>query len=234
MQTFRKHIVLMNPSESWQMIQNNDQVALTFRFAADKGYPLIAIERSLCALLTWAKILSGQNIIPVSSHFQFNKPPYVELYKDIFGVNTKFNQSENRITFNADVFSRPINNANAYFKQVIAERARQTFDQLQQRPGITHQVMQVIEANLQEGVDVDVVCEKLHLSRPTLYRKLKAEGSSFSTLLNVHRKEIALQQLKQGVNITCISLNLGFKDTGTFFKAFKRWTGFSPGEYMDH
>jgi len=67
------------------------------------------------------------------------------------------------------------------------------------------------------------VCAALHLSRPTLYRRLKQDGTSYSELLENIRKDLARQHLQQGLAPAAISEALGFKDISTLHRAFKRW-----------
>ena len=102
-------------------------------------------------------------------------------------------------------------------------RALHSYAQLQQDSALVARVRQLITANLRTGVHIQQICDVMHLSRPTLYRRLKQDGVSFTELLESIRKDLARQQLQQGVPLTAIGDTLGFRDQSTLYRAFKRW-----------
>jgi AraC-like DNA-binding protein len=56
--------------------------------------------------------------------------------------------------------------------------------------------------------------------------------SSFQDLINQVRQALALAYMEQArVSITEMSFMLGFSDTSSFTRAFRRWTGKSPRDY---
>jgi AraC-like DNA-binding protein len=78
-------------------------------------------------------------------------------------------------------------------------------------------------------VSMDTIAGKMALSRQTLLRKLKAEGTTFEKLLDELRHKMALHYLsgkKTSVNETAYLV--GFSESAAFSRAFKRWTGSSP------
>ena len=78
-------------------------------------------------------------------------------------------------------------------------------------------------------VGIDRVAGELGCSRQTLYRRLKAENVTFEQVLDQLRHRLALELLSQGHSIKQVSYRLGFSDPAAFSRAFKRWTGSSPG-----
>jgi AraC-like DNA-binding protein len=66
----------------------------------------------------------------------------------------------------------------------------------------------------------------------TLQRRLNALGTSFSELLGETRFEIAKTKLKRKAwSIQRISAELGYSDDAHFVRAFKGWSGMTPGEF---
>ena len=69
-------------------------------------------------------------------------------------------------------------------------------------------------------------------SQPPKQRHLAEEGTSFKELLNEARVTLGRNYVEEGrLSVTEIAFVLGFADTSTFSRAFKRWTGMSPREY---
>ena len=76
---------------------------------------------------------------------------------------------------------------------------------------------------------MEVIARELGLSRPSLARRLKAEGSTYEGVRDALRRKLAvfyLDSARATVNETAALL--GFSEASAFSRAFKRWTGRSP------
>ena len=80
--------------------------------------------------------------------------------------------------------------------------------------------------------NLEQITEKLHMSDRTLKRQLAAEGTSFSAILEEvrHRQAIALLS-RSDFTLDRISECLGYSDVANFNRAFRRWTGKTPGKW---
>lgn len=89
-----------------------------------------------------------------------------------------------------------------------------------------------LESVLESGeVGIDRIARDLGYSRQTLYRRLKAEGITYEQLLDGLRRRLALRLVRdEGLSVKEAAYRLGFSDPAAFSRAFKRWTGTSPGE----
>ena len=89
-----------------------------------------------------------------------------------------------------------------------------------------------IEMLLPQGaLRIDSVAKALGLSRQTLYRRLKAEGTTFEALVERVRRRLALRFIRdEGLAVKEAAWRLGFAEPSAFSRAFKRWTGKSPAE----
>lgn len=64
----------------------------------------------------------------------------------------------------------------------------------------------------------------------TLRRQLAAEGTSYRALLDEVRQSVAVELLTTtGLPVDKIAAQVGYTDAASFSRAFKRWTGVSPG-----
>jgi len=82
---------------------------------------------------------------------------------------------------------------------------------------------------------METIAEKMGLSRQTLFRQLKAEGTSFEKVLDGLRHQLALQYLKgKKVSVNETAYLLGFSEPAAFSRAFKRWTGVNPRQMRQH
>ena len=71
------------------------------------------------------------------------------------------------------------------------------------------------------------------VSRQTLFRQLKAEGTTFEEVLDELRQKLAVNYLGAArASVKETARQLGYADATAFSRAFKRWTGQSPREYV--
>ena len=99
---------------------------------------------------------------------------------------------------------------------------------------VTREVRQLLIQMLPSGnADQEEIAKRLYRSKSTLQRQLSAEETNYRNVLETTRCELAEQYLKDG-NYTQaqIAFMIGFADQSNFARAFKRWTGVSPGDYQ--
>lgn len=101
---------------------------------------------------------------------------------------------------------------------------------------VTQQVRAQIEQQLRGErlkslPSLECVAGKLGASPRALRRRLHAEGVNFLRLRENVLQQLALQWVSATeLPLAEIGARLGFSDASTFHRAFKRWTGFAPGE----
>ncbi len=233
LQVFAQHIALMNPSEQWQINTQGNLVCLSFHFSKDKNYPACAIERSMSALIAWGQVLAMEKINIEFASFTFSQPNHLDYYGELFGDKLKFNTTANTLLFKTSVLERPIYSSNHYLKEMVKEKALSILNAWQAGAPLSQHILQLIQINLpKQKACIEILCDELSISRQTLYRKLQEEGTDFKTLHTQARKELALKLLiENSHNMASISQALGFKETSSFYKAFKRWFGVSARDY---
>ncbi len=219
---FTQNISLLNPSERWQVTTSNQAITLTFNFLP-AVYPRCALERSMVALISWSEYLSGRKLNALSAQFQFAKNDSVHHYQAVFGENIQFNCPKNQIVLAPDVFTWPIQEANSYIKNIMSERVALLLTTLKAKSGLVVTIQQLIQQDIATYCQIDAVCDVLHISRATLYRRLKAQDTSYSEILNRVRMDYVAQTDGDKLSAEILSERLGFTDTSAFYKAYKRW-----------
>jgi AraC-like DNA-binding protein len=90
----------------------------------------------------------------------------------------------------------------------------------------------VLVEHLPDGPSESTIAQRLCLSTRNLQLQLAQEGTSYKALLNQARQGLARSYLQQRKHsIKEIAFLLGFSDAATFTRAFRRWTGQSPGRF---
>lgn len=77
------------------------------------------------------------------------------------------------------------------------------------------------------------VAAQFHVSPRTLIRHLKAAGTSWQRLLDDELARQAGELLReQQLSVEATALCVGYRDATAFRRAFRRWTGCSPSEWL--
>lgn len=72
----------------------------------------------------------------------------------------------------------------------------------------------------------------LGISRSTLQRRLREEGTTYQAVLDATRRDMALRYLKKTtLRADEIASVLAYRDANSFSRSFRRWTGVSPMEF---
>lgn len=76
------------------------------------------------------------------------------------------------------------------------------------------------------------VADALGMSARTLNRKLEHQGSSFHDLADYSRFTTSRTLVKEtNMTFSAVAAALGYADSSSFCRAFKRWSGVSPSEW---
>ena len=99
--------------------------------------------------------------------------------------------------------------------------------------GLVNAVKQVIISLLPDGCpDIHLTAEAAGMSARTLQRRLSGIGSSYSSILQRTRMQLAAQRLVQTtIPVNEIAGSLGYRDPANFTRAFRCKTGVSPRNY---
>jgi AraC-like DNA-binding protein len=79
---------------------------------------------------------------------------------------------------------------------------------------------------------IEQVARRLATSRPTLARHLQRIGTSFAALREELRRDFAIGLLGRGLRVADVAERLGYSEPSAFQRAFKTWTGTTPGRYL--
>jgi len=113
---------------------------------------------------------------------------------------------------------------------VLTERGDALLRELEQAKSTRGHVEALLMPLLHTGdVSMDSIAAKLAVSRQTLFRKLKTEGTTFEQVLDELRHKMALHYLSgKKASVNQVAYLVGFSEPAAFSRAFKRWTGSSP------
>jgi AraC-like DNA-binding protein len=84
----------------------------------------------------------------------------------------------------------------------------------------------------EEMPSLEVISDMLATTPQTLRRRLKREGQGYQMIKDALRRDVAVQYLTQTeLSLPEVAAKVGFSEASTFHRAFKGWTGLTPGAY---
>jgi AraC-like DNA-binding protein len=97
-------------------------------------------------------------------------------------------------------------------------------------------VKTIIESILPDSVpNMDLICDVTDLSRRNLQRELKKENATYRDIVDQVRYVKATTMLHDpDVPLRDIAFQLKYANESHFIRAFRRWSGVTPGEYRQH
>jgi AraC-like DNA-binding protein len=159
------------------------------------------------------------------------RPAYHADYDRIFKAPVAFNATRNAMLIDMSWTTHKVaRQASRYAFGVLSEHAKALLASLENAKTTRGQVEALLIPILHTGnASSERTAEKLGMSRDTLYRRLKEEGTSYDKLLDELRHKMALHYLDgRKVSVNETAYLVGFSDPSAFSRAFRRWTGTSP------
>jgi AraC-like DNA-binding protein len=193
-----------------------------------------ATDMGMAAFLRLCQLSAGHELMPVYTSLQRPAPEDPAAYHAVFGPHVDFESESNRLSFDRAQALAPLLTAHPELARlndqtVIDYLARFDHD------NITMQVRSKIIEQLPDGrPSQGDIANELNTSLRSLQRKLHNRDTSYKELLNNTQHELALFYMRDSSrSIGEITYLLGFSEPSNFTRAFKRWTGKSPGEYRE-
>lgn len=150
-------------------------------------------------------------------------------YERYFGVPV-LKGKRHLIQFSLRDATRPFLTANETMWNTFEPELRRRLAQLDEAATVAERVRAAFLEALPSGrVTMDSMAVQLGMSKRTLQRKLRAEDTSFNSVLKNTREDLARHYLtRTPLTAAEISFLLGFQEPNSFIRAFHEWTGQTP------
>lgn len=201
---------------------------------ADGGaVPPIYVDYVFAALVMRVRMKIRPSLDVLRVELMQPEPAWATSYGELFRAPVRFGASADRLCFAAAEWNAPMDSADAALAHVLEEHARILARRLPSAAsGFCADVERTIASALAEGASAEEVARAMHCSVRTLQRKLVATGTTFRQVSETVRGQLAVDYLADpNVSIAEVAFLLGFSDQSSFNRAFRRWTGESPGRW---
>jgi AraC-like DNA-binding protein len=186
-------------------------------------------EYTVGIMVALARELVGDDLMPVEVAVAH---AHASALEQALRCPVRFGRGLNAVTFAAKDLKRPVRSHDPALLQVLElQAARVAAERPKQGASFTDQVLGLIREVLPHpGSVIERVAAKLHTTSRTVQRRLTAEGASFQELLEQVRSASAQHWVREGKRpLGEVAFLLGYSDLRDFVRAYKRWTGRTPG-----
>jgi len=160
------------------------------------------------------------------------KPKNTALYEEAFNCAINYECQQNRIRINSNFLGIELPSANPVFTRLSEEMLVDYLSRMQNQDIEMKVRGAIMELMSVQSLSKEKVASRINTSVRNLTRKLNEVELTFNQLVDSIRQEKAISLIKQfDVCFAEITFQLGFVDVNSFIRAFRRWTGMTPGQY---
>ena len=212
--------------------ETEEGLALTLVFSHEKRDIPARNDAILAVTMSMCRLNYIEDLAPVSVTLTHPKPSCSARFYEYFRSPVVFEAPANSLTLPIEAVDRNLPGSNPQLVELNDQVMIEYLAQLDQ-DHITQKVKAVIIDLLPSGnVTDESVARELYMSSRKLQRQLRSDDTTFTTLLNEIRQDLAQRYLReQDTSLTEIAFLLGFSESSAFSRAFRRWMGVTPSEY---
>ncbi|WP_420592297.1 AraC family transcriptional regulator ligand-binding domain-containing protein [Bacterioplanoides sp.] len=190
----------------------------------------------LSVLRVGQQLVSPENTDKVRvKHVYFTHAPNADeaLYQQLFQCPVSFNASRNEMLVDKHVLELKVHSPDPSVKNMLLDNINELI-QKTVHVSISSQVEEMLQQAQQQSLVLKLpdIAAKLKMSASTLKRKIQEENSSFSEIDKRVKLTTAKRLIYQNkLSIEQIAELLQYKDSTSFHRAFKGWTGCTPKQF---
>jgi AraC-like DNA-binding protein len=219
--------------EKIDMVERGEECAVRFRWLlAKQEEPGVLVDVCFAWIATIAERGADRRVRP--KRVEFERPEaFRSIYEKYFGCPVKFNATRNALVFTRVDADVPFLTYNPDLLAAIAPQLEAELTQQMAAEDLREQVKGTLKGLLAgQRPRIQDIARELRMSARTLQRRLAEHGATFQSLAEEARRELAHHYLlHSSLELNETAYLLGYEDANSFFRAFHKWEGTSPGQW---
>ncbi len=194
-----------------------------------REFCLVHVLRNIHGLACW---YVDSRIALTEASFPYAPPPHASAYPLLFAPQLHWKAPRASIRFDARYLALPIRRDERAMRQMLQRALPLTVLQYRRDRLLVPQVRQLLLSEPGRSHNADSLAERLAISARTLHRQLRDEGATLQQIKDTVRRERAQDLLwRTAQPIKQVAAASGFRNEKSFTRAFRGWTGQSPGAF---
>jgi|SRR5271165_1737312 len=200
---------------------------------AGNGQRTFAHEVLLMLLHGVACWLVGRRIPILRAEFAYPEPVHSAEYRLMYCTDLTFDRPFTAIVFESHYLDLPIVQNEHSVKEFLRTAPENILVKYKNGSSLSARIRRRLRQLLPGEVpDFETLAAELNMTTATLRRRLNEEGTSYQGIKDQLRRDLAISYLSHSDrSVMDIALELGFSERSAFHRAFRKWTGASPGEF---
>lgn len=218
--------LLVEDSKATISISNRIEDEADRRFADETMLVLVH------GLMSW---LAGRRVPLEGISFTHRRPNHAHEYSLMFCEDVRFEEDRTSMRFLSQFLAAPVVQNDGTLKKFLRTAPQSVFLKYRNEDSWSAKLRRNLRnlASESEGwPTLDQLSSRLGTTSVTLRRRLDREGTSFQSIKDQLRNDVAIDYLyNSDLSVDEIGARLGYQDASAFHRAFRRWNGVQPGEY---
>ena len=192
----------------------------------------VALDLMLKLIHGVASWLVARRIPLIRVDFSFARPSFAGEYQSLYPGPVRFDQPQTAMHLEGSYLQMPVRRTKAELNEFLRRAPEDWLFVSFKDELLSQRLRDHLAQQLPQALTAEEAAAALHVSTRTLHRRLGDEGTSFQRVKDELRRDIAVQKLTRTHEpMAAIAAELGFDSTASFHRAFKGWTGDTPGVY---
>jgi len=191
------------------------------------------VENALASAVVMARRMTSEPIDVLAVYFRHEAPAETAPYREVFRGPVRFGAPVDAAVVARACLDAPLREADSALAAILERHVRMLLGDGANAPTLQGRIARLLAPELAGGRPGSApIARRLAMSPRTLRRLLREEGTTFRDVVGEVRRELAFRYLRDPeVPIGEVAFLVGFSDANAFHRAFKRWTGRTPGEF---
>lgn len=193
-------------------------------------------EGTLATYVALCREAASPDFAPESVWFQHQPVGSQKAVEDHFRCPVHFGSKLDALVIPTVTIDRPNRVGDESIWNFLSSQLEDTLPRDNDARPLDRNVVERIAEVLSDGPPaITEIASDLAMSPRTLQRRLAAAGCTFQELVEKARHELSTSLLTDThYSLTEVAFLTGFSEQSAFSRAFKRWSGMTPGSYRAH
>jgi len=229
-----RYFVLLSTAVEHTTFRENGEVRVRRVHLPGSTRSRAGTELAIASIVRRLRALAAVPWSPVRVELAHGPSVPLEEYERELGCPTLFHCREDIIVIAESALAIPMARPEPELCAVLERHANALVRDLPRAaPNIAERVRRAIMSELRDGAPpVTRVAKRLGIGARTLQRRLAEADTPFRALMEETREALARRYLADPeIGLGEVGYLVGFSDPSAFYKAFRRWTGETPGDF---
>lgn len=193
-------------------------------------------EAVYTCVLNQARWLTGEKLNYRYLSFPYSAPPCLQRYHEQFNCELRFDQEqlELELAFDRDYLSCKLITANPKIAEIKQQQCESILNKVDGNRDLVSQIADILEQVSPKVPTIESVAQHLNTSKSSLHRHLQKYQMTYQCIVDrYHQRQAEQLLLNTRKTVSEIAEQLGFSDSSSFRRSFKRWTGQCPSSLRE-